>query len=166
MTISALTVLILGIVAVVVLAGLGWAYKTANRLDRLHVRVDLSWQSLDAALARRAVVARSIGAGLGGDGKTLIAAADRAEGAPPAEREDAENVVSAALAQVDSGSLRSQLVTELADAETRVMIARRFHNDAVRDTLALRNRRPVRWLHLGGTAPVPMYFEIVERAAV
>jgi hypothetical protein len=44
------------------------------------------------------------------------------------------------------------------------MIARRFHNDAVRDTLALRGRRPVRWLHLGGTAPTPMYFEIVERA--
>ena len=76
MTISALTILILGIVAVVVLAGLGWAYKTANRLDRLHVRVDLSWQALDAALARRAVVARSIGAGLGGDGKT----ADRGGG--------------------------------------------------------------------------------------
>ncbi len=82
------------------------------------------------------------------------------------DRESAENVVSAALAQIDLSSLRSQLVTELADAETRVMIARRFHNDAVRDTLALRNRRPVRWLHLGGTAPTPLYFEIVERAPV
>ncbi|ORM24022.1 NUDIX hydrolase [Williamsia sp. 1135] len=166
MTVSALTVLILGIILVVVLLGLGWAYKTANRLDRLHVRVDLAWQALDAALARRAVVARSIGAGLGGEGRELILAADRAEGAARADRERAENVVSAALAQVDSASLRSQLVTELADAETRVMIARRFHNDAVRDTLALRGRRPVRWLHLGGTAPTPLYFEIVERAAV
>ncbi|OZG26639.1 NUDIX hydrolase [Williamsia sp. 1138] len=166
MTVSALTVLILGIITVVVLLGLGWAYKTANRLDRLHVRVDLAWQALDAALARRAVVARSIGAGLGGEGRELILAADRAEGAARADRERAENVVSAALAQIDSASLRSQLVTELADAETRVMIARRFHNDAVRDTLALRGRRPVRWLHLGGTAPTPLYFEIVERAAV
>ncbi|MBA4025596.1 MAG: NUDIX hydrolase [Gordonia sp.] len=166
MTVSALTVLILGIITVVVLLGLGWAYKTANRLDRLHVRVDLAWQALDAALARRAVVARSIGAGLGGEGRELILAADRAEGAARADRERAENVVSAALAQIDSASLRSQLVTELADAETRVMIARRFHNDAVRDTLALRGRRPVRWLHLGGTAPMPLYFEIVERAAL
>ncbi|PYE21087.1 hypothetical protein DFR67_101481 [Williamsia limnetica] len=165
MTVSALTVLILGVITAVVLLGLGWAYKTANRLDRLHVRVDLAWQALDAALARRAVVARSIGAGLGGEGRELILAADRAEGAARAGRESAENVVSAALAQIDSASLRSQLVTELADAETRVMIARRFHNDAVRDTLALRGRRPVRWLHLGGTAPTPMYFEIVERAA-
>lgn len=166
MTVSALTVLVLGIIAVVVLLGLGWAYKTANRLDRLHVRVDLAWQALDAALARRAVVARSIGAGLGGEGKELIIAADRAEGASRVDREAAENVVSSALGQIDSASLRSQLVTELADAETRVMIARRFHNDAVRDTLSLRNRRPVRWLHLGGTAVTPLYFEIVERAAV
>ncbi|SLJ81952.1 hydrolase, nudix family protein [Mycobacteroides abscessus subsp. abscessus] len=45
-----------------------------------------------------------------------------------------------------------------------MLIARRFHNDAVRDTLALRTRRPVRWLHLGGTAPLPTYFEIAERA--
>lgn len=166
MTISALTVLILGVITVLVLLGLGWAYKTANRLDRLHVRVDLCWQALDAALARRAVVARSIGAGLGPEGRELIIAADRAEGSARPDRESAENVVSAALTQIDLSSLRSQLVTELADAETRVMIARRFHNDAVRDTLALRNRRPVRWLHLGGTAPTPLYFEIVERAPV
>lgn len=166
MTVSALTVLVLGIITVVVLLCLGWAYKTANRLDRLHVRVDLAWQALDAALARRAVVARSIGAGLGADGRELIVAADRAEGAARVDREATENVVSSALGQIDSASLRSQLVTELADAETRVMIARRFHNDAVRDTLALRNRRPVRLLHLGGTAPTPLYFEIVERAAV
>lgn len=166
MTVSALTILVLGIIIVVVLLGLGWAYKTANRLDRLHVRVDLAWQALDAALARRAVVARSIGAGLGVDGRELIIAADRAEGASRVDREATENVVSSALGQIDSSSLRSQLVTELADAETRVMIARRFHNDAVRDTLSLRHRRPVRWLHLGGTAPTPLYFEIVERAAV
>jgi 8-oxo-dGTP pyrophosphatase MutT (NUDIX family) len=30
--------------------------------------------------------------------------------------------------------------------------------------LALRERRPVRWLRLGGTAALPSYFEIAERA--
>ncbi len=54
------------------------------------------------------------------------------------------------------------LVAELADAEARVLLARRFHNDAVRDTLALRERRAVRMLRLGGTAALPTYFEIVE----
>ena len=62
MTFSALTILIVGLIAVLVLATGLWAYSTANRLDRLHVRSDLSWQSLEAALARRAVVARAVGA--------------------------------------------------------------------------------------------------------
>ena len=35
------------------------------------------------------------------------------------------------------------------------MLARHVHNDAVRDTLGLRSRRLVRWLHLAGTAPLP-----------
>jgi 8-oxo-dGTP pyrophosphatase MutT (NUDIX family) len=42
------------------------------------------------------------------------------------------------------------------------VIARRVHNDAVRDTLTQRRRRLVRWLKLAGTAPRPEYFEIVE----
>jgi 8-oxo-dGTP pyrophosphatase MutT (NUDIX family) len=56
------------------------------------------------------------------------------------------------------------LVAELADAEARVLLGRRFHNDAVRDTLALRERPSVRILRLGGTAALPTYFEIAERA--
>ncbi|ETZ68073.1 hydrolase, nudix family domain protein [Mycobacterium sp. MAC_080597_8934] len=47
------------LVAVLAVVGV-WAYRTANRLDRLHVRYDLSWQALDGALARRAVVARAV----------------------------------------------------------------------------------------------------------
>ena len=39
-----------------------------------------------------------------------------------------------------------------------------MHNDAVRDTLALRSRRLVRWLRLAGTAPLPAYFEIADAA--
>ena len=45
-----------------------------------------------------------------------------------------------------------------------MLLARRFHNDAVRDTLALRERPAVRWLRLGGTAALPSYFEIAEQA--
>ena len=39
-----------------------------------------------------------------------------------------------------------------------MLIARRFHNDSVRDNRALRGRRLVRLLHLGGLAPMPAYF--------
>lgn len=165
MTLSALTILVLSLVAAVVVAIGVWAYSTAHRLDRLHVRSDLSWQALDAALARRAVVVRSIAASIPvPEGRALALLADTAERADRDRREETENALSVALARLDTGRLRPQLVAELADAEARVLIARRFHNDAVRDTLALRTRRPVRWLHLGGTAPLPTYFEIAERA--
>ncbi|EID15762.1 hydrolase, nudix family protein [Mycobacterium xenopi RIVM700367] len=160
------------VVAVAVLVGVlvlfaAWVYQTANRLDRLHVRYDLSWQALDGALARRAVVARAIAVdayGSGPEGKRLAALADAAERAPRHAREACENELSAALAMVDPAALPSALVAELADAEARVLLARRFHNDAVRDTLALRERPTVRLLRLGGTASLPTYFEIAERS--
>ena len=160
-----LIIAILVSVALVILAG-AWAYQTANRLNRLNVRYDLSWQALDGALARRAVVARAVAIdayGGGAEGRRLAALADVAEGAPRHARENAENELSAALAMVDSASLPSGLIAELADAEARVLLARRFHNDAVRDTLALAERRLVRTFRLGGTAALPSYFEIVER---
>jgi 8-oxo-dGTP pyrophosphatase MutT (NUDIX family) len=156
------------VVLVVVLAVFGaWAYQTANRLDRLNVRYDLSWQALDGALARRAVVARAVAIDAYGgapEGRRLAALADAAERAPRQARENAENELSAALAVVDPVSLPAGLIAELADAEARLLLARRFHNDAVRDTLALAERRMVRAFRLGGTAALPSYFEIVERA--
>ncbi len=174
-TFSATTVLVLAFVAALVVALGVWAYSTANRLDRLHVRTDLAWHALEAALARRAVVARAVATSLSGahagpdpdtaeSARRLTALADRAERTGREDRETVENQLAAALSAVDIARLPTQQVAELADAEARVLIARRFHNDAVRDTLALRTRRPVRWLHLGGTAPMPTYFEIAERA--
>jgi 8-oxo-dGTP pyrophosphatase MutT (NUDIX family) len=154
------------VVAVVV--GL-WLAATANRLDRLHVRTDAAWAALDAALARRAVVGRAVAAamrldnvGADVDADKLRAVAERAERTGRAEREEAENALSLQLAGVDRGSLPLALTAELLDAEQRVIIARRVHNDAVRDTLGQRRRRAVRWLKLAGTAPQPEYFEIVE----
>jgi 8-oxo-dGTP pyrophosphatase MutT (NUDIX family) len=155
-------VIALAVLLVVLVAFGTWGYQTANRLDRLHVRYDLSWQALDGALARRAVVARAVAASSGAS--QLAALADAAERAPRQAREACENRLSAALAMVDPELLPAGLIAELADAEARVLLARRFHNDAVRDTLALRERRLVRLLRLGGTAALPSYFEIAERS--
>jgi 8-oxo-dGTP pyrophosphatase MutT (NUDIX family) len=155
-------VIALAVLLVVLAVGGFWAYETANRLDRLHVRYDLSWQALDGALARRAVVARAVAASSGA--RELAALADAAERAPRQAREACENDLSAALSMVDPASMPAGLIAELADAEARVLLARRFHNDAVRDTLALRERRLVRLLRLGGTAALPSYFEIAERS--
>ena len=171
-TFSATTILVLALIAALIVAAGVWAYSTANRLDRLHVRGDQARDALEAALSRRAVVARTVAISMAGPAadpavaersKRLVALADRAERADWRSRETAENQLAAALSALDITQLRPQLVAELADAEARVLIARRFHNDAVRDTLALRTRRPVRLLHLGGTAPLPTYFEIAER---
>ncbi|NNH71483.1 NUDIX domain-containing protein [Nocardia uniformis] len=172
MTFSATTILVLALVAALIISLGVWAYTTANRLDRLHVRSDQARLALDAALDRRAVVARAVATNIGrpqadpelyDQARRLTTLADRVERANWRERETVENQLAAALSAIDIADLPPQLVAELADAEARVLIARRFHNDAVRDTLALRTRRSVRLLHLGGTAPLPTYFEIAER---
>src|SRR5215218_6389572 len=120
-------VITLAVLVVVILLTGAWAFQTANRLDRLHVRYDLSWQALDGALARRAVVARAVAVdayGGGPQGKRLAALAAAAERAPRSAREATENELSAALTLVDPSSLPVALVAELADAEARVLLAR------------------------------------------
>ncbi|MGM1061491.1 NUDIX hydrolase [Saccharothrix sp. Mg75] len=159
MTSSGVATAFLVLLGVAVLVG-PWVLGTANRLDRLHVRTDSAWAALDAALARRAVVTRAVAAVCGQPGMRV--AADEAERSPRADREAAENALSALLEELDRSRLEPALAAELSDAEQRVVLARRVHNDAVRDTLALRRRRSVRWLRLAGTAPTPSYFEIAE----
>jgi hypothetical protein len=136
----------------------------ANRLDRLHVRTDAALAALLAALERRAVVARSVALHLGSPEVTesLRTLAARTESVAFEEREAAENDLSQALQRLHGERLPAELAEELTDAERRVMLARRVHNDAVRDTLALRSRRLVRWLRLAGNAPQPGYFDIVD----
>jgi hypothetical protein len=152
---------LLAIAAVIVVLGGLLLVATANRLDRLHVRLDAGWAALDAALARRAVVARAVAAAAPA-GDRLRGVAKRAEAAPRPEREAEENELTSILAAFDRSILPAVLADELTDAEHRVVIARRVHNDAVRDTLALRRRRKVRYFKLAGTAPRPEYFEIAE----
>ncbi len=154
---------VLAVVAVV-LAAL-WVYSTAHRLDRLHVRSDTAWLALELSLGRRAAVVRAVVAAEPGAAPAgLVALADRAERSARPGREAAENTLSAALRALTPAALGPSLAAELADAEARVQLARRFHNDAVRDTRALRSRRPVRLLRLGGTAAMPGFFELVEPA--
>jgi len=145
--------------AIVVLGGL-FLLATANRLDRLHIRTDAGWAALDAALARRAVVARAVAVVL--EDSSLRSSAERAEAAPRVDREAEENELTLRLGSIDRAALQPALAEELTDAEHRVVIARRVHNDAVRDTLTLRRRRKVRYFRLAGTAPLPEYFEFAE----
>ena len=173
MTTTALVLLL--VAAVLVVIGLTvWCGARVRRLDRLHRRVDAARAGLGEALRRRVEVAERVADALGPAGKRLRTAARTAgagdaptpDGRDPAGsrqvREAAENVLTRQLAAVDVARLAAPLGEELADAQHLVILARRVHNDAVRDTLGLRSRRLVRWLHLAGTAPVPVYFEIVD----
>lgn len=173
---SVLPVVGLVLVAVLLVAALTvWCVTRVRRLDRLHRRVDAARAGLGAALGRRVEVAGRVAAVLDrAHARALGAAADAAAatGAPAPDgrdpagarqaRETAENVLTRQLAAADAARMPPALSAELADAQQLVILARRVHNDAVRDTLELRSRRLVRWLHLAGTAPVPVYFEIVD----
>jgi 8-oxo-dGTP pyrophosphatase MutT (NUDIX family) len=164
-----LAVLVVAVVVVVLVVLAAVMIARARRLDRLHVRVDAAYHGLVAALDRRAAVVRAVAATVPPSALTpthrraLRAAARAVEGARGAEaREAAENDLVVRRVPLEDASLPPDLSAELADADARVVVARRVHNDAVRDTRALRGRRMVRVLHLAGTAPWPRYFEIAE----
>jgi hypothetical protein len=167
------------VVALLLLAVVTWiCVVRARRLDRLHRRTDAARSGLADALDRRATTALRVADALaaaprGGAEAAALAGAARAAldacrsavrvaGAALDPCEVTENTLTRRLAGVDRDTLPAGLAAELADVEQSVLIARRVHNDAVRDTLDLRSRRLVRWLRLAGTAPAPAYFEIAE----
>ncbi|MGH3494480.1 MAG: NUDIX domain-containing protein, partial [Sciscionella sp.] len=165
MTVLAL-VIVLGVLLALTVVVLPWLLRIAQRLDRLHIRVDAAGSGLLASLDRRAVVARSIDVllrtSVHGEEDTLSMVAAIAESSEPDDRESAENLLTRRLALIDREQLPAALNAELGDAEFRLVLARRVYNDAVRDALALRARRIPRWLRLAGTAPLPQYFEVAE----
>jgi hypothetical protein len=141
-----------------------------RRLDRLHVRTDAARAGLESALERRVGAALAVAAvletaGLRADRLRVAVAGARAARTAGADREAAENGLGRALAGVDRSLLPPAVLEELVDAEQLLILSRRVHNDAVRDTLGLRSRRLVRWLRLAGTAALPAYFEIADAEA-
>ncbi len=171
------------VVTVVTVVALVATYLTwlAGRLDRLHGRVEAARASLDAHLVRRSAAAGDLGAYAAGHGlcpagyaDALAAAAAAARVAGGEDREAVENDLSRALRGVlatvgSAGEVDAELhrvLAELDGTSTRVALARRFYNDAVRDTRAFRSRRVARWLRLAGHAPLPAYFEIDDTPLV
>jgi len=161
-----LTTTIIVIVVVLLLLAAFRLWLTANRLDRLHVRTQAAWAALDGALARRIVAARALAAAGRldhGYANDLHRLADAADAADRAHRDEAETALSRMLAQI-SPQQQAELAAELSDAAERVLLARRFYNDAVRDTRALRASWFTRFFRLAGRALLPDYFELPEEA--
>lgn len=144
-----------------------WVILTLTRLDRLHARVDAAQAALDAQLVRRAAALQHVAESsrLPSPLNTQLAHAAHTaltSSGAGAERQAAENRVGHAISEL--AGYREQLpapaAEELSEAATRVLIARRFFNDAVRDTRTLRARRMPRLLHLAGRRELPQYFDI------
>jgi hypothetical protein len=163
------------LIAAVVVAVLltSWITFTLTRLDRLHARVDAAQAALDAQLVRRAAallhVAESSDAPLPDDERThLDQVSEEALSASLDDRETAENAVGRAMVELAARhtDLSPAAAEELHEAGTRVLIARRFYNDAVRDTRNLRGRRMPRLLHLAGRRDMPQFFDIDDTLPV
>ena len=151
--------------ALLVLVVALWLWWTANRLDRMHHRIDVTRASLDAQLLRRSGATLELASSEVLDPPSrllLLDAAHRARNARADEFEKAESELSEALRAVfgevvDVETWRrdpevAPLVDELARDCATVELARRFHNDVVVTARALRSRRLVRWLRLAGRA--------------
>ncbi len=149
---------------VLVLAAL-WLWWTADRLDRMHHRIEVARATLDGRLLRRSGATLELATAEVLDPPSRLVLLDAAHQARNADEEGfeaAESVLSEALRVVlgdpdDVHTLREDrelepLLDELARDCAMVELARRLHNDVVVSARGLRSRRRVRWLRLTGRA--------------
>jgi hypothetical protein len=150
-----------------------WVTFTLTRMDRLHARVDAAQAALDAQLVRRAAALQRVAESDDSDLSAQLNAryeqiALDALAALDGQRQATENAVGRALRELaeQSYQLPAQAAAELSEAASRVLIARRFYNDAVRDTRTLRSGRMPRLLRLAGRRGMPTFFDIDDTIPV
>jgi len=159
--------IVLGLLAVL----LFWIASTVSRLDRLDDRVVAARSALDAQLVRRAAVAQAIADEhpqiLGERADELRRAAHDALDADDGSREAAENTLGHLLRAIgtDLGGVPVHLAADLMSTAERVVLARRFYNDAVRDNRQLRGQGLPRLFRLAARRPLPAHFDIDDRPA-
>jgi hypothetical protein len=163
-----------------------WVTFTITRLDRLHARVDAAWAALDGQLVRRAAALLHAAESPDSGAPQRLRppseqAAKQALGIKDAKRhasvdlddyratrQAAENAVGRMLGELGEVAvmLHPRAADELREGAVRVQVARRFYNDAVRDTRALRSRRMPRLLRLAGHRAMPQFFDIDDSATI
>lgn len=180
---------VLGAVAIIVclLLLLAWYLSySAARLDRLHAKVEGALSALDAQVVRRADASLELansGALDPASGFLLVTAASRSlerdnertfesdllEGQHFAGRE----VVESELTEVLHAALPPEVTRDIEArggpgvgalgrvraAGLRVQLARRFHNEAVKEVQRVRRKRLVRLFRLAGHARLPRTVE-------
>ena len=164
--------------ALILLALFGvYLSMTAGRLDALHKRIDTSTLTLDAQLLRRSSVALELATcGLLDPAEAMVlsdaahnARTTTTDGVSAPQRWVVESnltdILSVTLDDEEVAAIRDngegvELLDELIAAATRVELATRFLNEAVRACVQLRRQRMVRWFHLAGHTPWPQAVEM------
>lgn len=171
------------IIALVVLAAAWYLSYSAARLDRLHAKVEGAVSALDAQLVRRAEATLDLATSGAVDPATSLLLADAAsealerhthqplsddllDGQTFAGREGTESDLTEALRaalpadtvealRADPDSPGAEALQRVEASALRVQLARRFHNDAVREVRRVRGKWVVRVFRLAGHAALP-----------
>ena len=153
----------------------------AGRLDRLHHRIELANITLDGHLNRRAGIAAELVSmnflDPASEALVMQSAHDvlAGEDLPSVSRLSDESELTEALADAledpfDVAEFRkdpaiNQLLDELIAVSNRIVLAKRFYADAVRDCSALREQNIVRLFRLAGHAAKPVPIDFDDRIA-
>ena len=154
--------------------------QTAARLDRLHHRVDTSRAAVQGQFLDRANEVLSLASSGRLDPASSVLLADAADTAlAEARASDADFTAARCLAEsaltnaLEAAFSDADLVTQIAHqpdgrrtlddlgaAVQKAAWSRRFHNDAVRASQAVRRQRLVRLFRLAGSAPLARTIEL------
>ena len=146
---------------------------SASRLDRLHHRVETSWEHLDALLQRRAALALEISHQAELDPATALiltqsAYVSREESI--VDRNDAERSLSESLkflrdsAKNDEIQISVPLLHELTALTEKITLAISIHLEGVNSVSKLRAKPIYRLFHLAGKATLPKIYSFEEDA--
>lgn len=151
--------------AIFILLVLAWYLSfLASRLDRLHHRVETSWEHLDALLQRRAAVALEIAHFAEIDPATslvLTASAYQAREASIVERSEAESSLSEVLKLLvgeGSAPINAELQRELSEITEKIKFGITIHLEAVNSARNVRAKFFVKLFRLAGHAPLPVHY--------
>lgn len=146
---------------------------SASRLDRLHHRVETSWEHLDALLQRRAALASEISHQTELDPATdfiLLQSAYVSREEAIADRNDAERSLSESLkflresARSGEVKISLRLMDELTELTEKITVAISIHLEAVNSVAKLRSKPIYRLFHLAGKAKLPRIYSFEEDA--
>ena len=145
---------------------------SASRLDRLHHRVETSWEHLDALLQRRAAIALDIVHHEEIDpalNLLITASAYQAREAGIIDRSDAETSLSESLKRLrDDLDLKEIVIShdlerELREITEKIKVAITIHLEAVNAARRVREKPLIKVFRLAGHAPLPVQYEFEAR---